>query len=550
MNFSVLLRNMRRHTNGWLVFSLIGAAVILLPILYVLSGLIRPVNDNWLNVKQYLLTDYIIGSAKLVLFTGFFATLIGVVLAWLVVGYSFPLRRFFRWALILPLAIPPYIAAYTYGTMTSYTGVIQASLRNYWGITIPPGIIEVMSSRGAIFILTLFLFPYVFMITRTYLERQSASYIENALLLGRKRLSLFFRVVIPISRPALIAGTMLVIFEVFSDYGVASYFGVQTVSTAIFQTWFGMYDVDSAIRLAAWLMLVVVGIFMVERLMRRNRKFYSTTSQSRPLKPQQLKGVAAIGAALLCAVVFLLSFVIPLLQLVVWTGWTFQKVWRSDFTDLLLNTLTGAGLATVAILILAVVSAKTSRMLSSSLAYALSRLMTAGYAIPGAIIAIGVLAVFISLDHRLSFVYVWLGKPDDSLVLSMSLFMLITGYTVRFMATGYNAVESGYDKIPRSFTDASRTLGQSSIKTFFRIELPLLKGAVLTGFVLTFVEIVKELPLTLLLRPFNFDTLATRTYQYAIDERIYEAATPSLLLIGISLVSILIVMKLENKEVN
>lgn len=550
MNLNLLLRNMKRHTNGWLVISLIGAAMILLPILYVLSGLIRPVNENWLKVKQYLLTDYVIGSAKLVFFTGFFATLIGVVLAWLVVGYNFPLRRFFRWALILPLAIPPYIAAYTYGTMTSYTGVVQATLRNHWGIAIPPGIIEVMSARGAVFILTLFLFPYVFMITRSFLERQSASYIENALLLGRKRFSLFFRVVLPISRPALIAGTMLVVFEVFSDYGVASYFGVQTVSTAIFQTWFGMYDVDSAVRLAAWLMLVIVGIFIVERFLRRNRKFYSTTSQSRPLKPQQLKGAAAIGAVLLCTVVFLLSFAIPLMQIIVWTGWTFQKVWKLDFIDLMLNTLTGAAIATVAILILAILSAKTSRMLSSSLAYALSRLMTAGYAIPGAIIAIGVLAVFISLDHRLSSVYAWLGKGEGSLVLSLSLFMLITGYIVRFMATGYNAVESGYEKIPRSFSEASRTLGQGSVKTFFRIELPLLKSAVLTGFVLTFVEIVKELPLTLLLRPFNFDTLATRTYQYAIDERIYEAAPPSLMLIGISLISILVILKLEKREVN
>ncbi|WP_236339159.1 ABC transporter permease [Paenibacillus plantiphilus] len=548
MRTSRLLRNIRRHINGWMIASLLGGAAILLPILYVLLGLFRPTNENWQIVKQYLLTDYVLGSAKLVLFTGFFAALLGVVLAWLVVGYTFPLRRFFRWALVLPLAVPPYIAAYTYSTMTSYTGFIQSTLRNQFDIKLPPGTIEIMSSKGAIFIMTLFLFPYVFMLTRTFLERQSASYIENARLLGRSRLSLFIKVVLPLSRPAIISGVMLVVFEVFSDYGVASYFGMQTVSTAIFQTWFGMYDVDSAIRLAAWLLIVIIGLFVIERFLRRNRQFNATTSQSRPLKPQQMKGIAAWGATAFCSIIFLLAFIVPLTQIIVWTTWTYHKIWRADFIDLMVNSLSGAAIATAVIMIIALLSARTARMLSSSLAYGVSRLMTAGYAIPGAIVAIGVLAVFIALDQRLSTVYEWLGKGEGALVLSLSLSMLITGYIIRFMATGYNAIESGYEKLPRVYTEASRTLGRGNTKSFFKVELPLLKGAVITGFILTIVEIMKELPLTLLLRPFNFDTLATRTYQYAIDERIYDAALPSLLLIGISLISVLLIVRLEKEK--
>lgn len=544
MQTRTIIRGIKRHTNGWLIASLIGAAGILLPILYVLSSLIKPANDNWIRVKQYLLADYVIGSAKLVIFTGFFTTLIGFSLAWLVVGYSFPLRRFFRWALILPLAVPPYIAAYTYSTMTSYTGIIQSTLRNRYDISIPPGTIEVMSTRGAIFILTLFLFPYVYMITSTFLEKQSASYIENAVLLGRKRFSLFAKVVLPISRPAIIAGLMLVVFEVLSDYGVASYFGVQTLSIAIFQTWFGMYDVDSAMRLAAWLMIVVIGIFVIERFLRRNRQFHSTTSQNKPLKPQKLQGAAAVAATSVCAFIFALAFLLPIAQIVMWTVWTYRKVWRADYLDLILNSLTGATLGTLMIIVLALLSARACRMLTSSFAYTISRLMTAGYTIPGAIIAIGVLAVFITLDHRLSGFYGWIGWGTGSLMLSMSLLMLVTGYIIRFMATGYNAIESGYEKIPRTYSEASRLLGRGHVGTFFKVELPLLRGAVFTGFVLTFVEIIKELPLTLLLRPFNYDTLATRTYQFAIDERIYEAALPSLLLISISLISILFIHKI------
>lgn len=545
MKLSILIRTLRQHMNGWLAASLIGAACILLPIFYVLSGLFRPANENWGNVKQYLIADYAAGSLKLVLGTGLSATLLGVALAWLVVGYRFPFSRFFKWAMVLPLAVPPYIAAYTYSTMTSYTGTVQASLRNGFGIAVPPGLIEVMSARGAIFILTICLFPYVFMIMRSYLERQSASYIENARLLGRKRLSLFFRVVIPISRPAIIAGSMLVVFEVLSDYGVASFFGVQTLSTAIFQTWFGMYDVDSALRLAAWLMVAVISVYMLERFFRRNRKFHSTTSQSRPFRPVLLQGTAAWGAFAACGFIFLVSFVLPVLQIAVWTVWTFEKVWRADFLELLRNSLTGAAVATIAIMTLALLTAKSNRLLSSSVGYAISRLMTAGYAIPGAVIAIGVLAVFIALDRWLSPLYIWLGKPEGALVLSMSLVMLICGYVIRFVAAGFNAVDAGYEKIPRSFSEAARTLGSSTASCFVRVELPLLMSAIFTGFVLTFVEVIKELPLTLLLRPFNFDTLATRTYQYAMDERIFEAAPPSLLLIGIGLVSVVFILKLE-----
>ncbi|SDT44052.1 iron(III) transport system permease protein [Paenibacillaceae bacterium GAS479] len=540
-----LPRSARRQINGWTMASVIGAAVVLLPILYVLTGLFRPANENWDKVKQFLLTDYILGSAKLVIFTGFFATFIGVVLAWLVVGYSFPLRRFYKWALVLPLAMPPYIAAYTYSSMTGYTGVIQATLRNHFDLVLPPGTIDVMSDRGAIFVLTLCLFPYIFMLTRVFLERQSASFIENARLLGHKPLSVFFRVVLPLARPAIMAGVMLVLFEVLSDFGVANYFGVQTVSTAIFQTWFGMYDVQSAMKLASWLMVAVLGLFMLERLLRRSRRYASPTSRSNPLKPQPLKGIAAWGATLFCTFIFLLAFFFPIAQLVAWAIQTGGTVWRSDFLDLTVNTLKGAGLGTAIVLLIAILSSRAARMFDSPFMQALTRLLSAGYAVPGAIVAIGVLAVFIALDEWLAPFYGMLGKEEGALVLSLSLAMLITGYVIRFMATGYGALEAGYEKMPKAYSEASRTLGRSSLATFFRVELPLLKGSLLSGFVLTFVEIVKELPLTMLLRPFNYDTLSTRAYQYATDERVFDAALPSLFLVLIGLISVLFILKAE-----
>lgn len=547
MKITLLPRSAGRHINGWTMTSVIGAAAVLLPILYVLAGLFRSPNENWDKVKQFLLTDYMLGSAKLVLFTGFFAAFIGVALAWLIAGYTFPLRNFYKWALVLPLAVPPYIAAYTYSSMTGYTGIIQATLRNRFDIALPPGTIEIMSDRGAVFVLTLFLFPYVFMITLVFLERQSASFIENARLLGHKPLSVFFRVVLPLARPAIMAGFMLIVFEVLSDYGVANYFGVQTVSTAIFQTWFGMYDVQSAMRLAAWLMLGVISLFILERWLRRSRRYSATTSRSNPLKPQQLKGMAAWGAAVFCTVIFVLAFLAPIAQLSAWSIQHGSTVWRSGFADLTVNTLKGAGIGTAIILLIALLSSRAARMFDSPLMQALARLMSAGYSVPGAIVAIGVLAVFIALDDRLAPLYKEMGKEEGALVLSLSLAMLIAGYVIRFLATGYGALEAGYEKMPRAYSEASRTLGRSSLATFLRVELPLIKGSMLSGFVLTFVEIVKELPLTLLLRPFNYDTLSTRAYQYATDERVFDAALPSLLLVLIGLASVLFMLKAERK---
>ncbi len=548
MHLAAITRNFKRHMNGWLAVSMLGAAGILLPILYVLLSLFTKPNDNWEQVKQYLLLDYIQGTLMVAGMTAVLAAILGVGLAWLVTAYRFPFRGFFRWALILPLAMPPYIAAYTYKTMTSYTGIIQATLRNHLGITVPPGMIEVMSMRGAVFILTLCLFPYVFLITRTFLERQSSAYIDNARLLGRKGIGLFFQVVVPIARPAIIAGVMLVIFEAISDYGVVSYFGVQTVSTAIFQIWFGMYDVDSALRLAAWLMIIVIGIFLIERWLRRNRQFHSLTQQAKPLVPRSLSRWKAVFACTVCSLVLLLSFIVPVAQIAVWSVWTSHKVWDSNFVELTLNTMKGALLATLIIIIFATVAARVCRYASNSFSYGMSRVMTAGYATPGAVIAVGVLAVFISLDNSLSSFYGWMGQGEGALILSLSLGMLITGYVIRFMATGYNAMEAGYEKLSKSYTEAARTLGRGHFAAFFKIELPLIRGALFSGFVLAFVEIIKELPLTLLLRPFNFNTLATRAYTYAIDERIYEAALPSLLLIMLSLVSVLTIHLIGKRD--
>ncbi|PIC80245.1 iron ABC transporter [Sporosarcina sp. P18a] len=548
MKTSIWLREIRRRANSWFIITMLGALVIIMPVAYVVLSFFQPTGENWEHIKEFLLADYVKGSVILVGSVGFLSTTIGLVLAWIVAAYEFPLRKQFKWLLIIPLAIPPYIAAYTYSTMTSYTGVIQSLFRNYFDYQFTPGTIEIMSLRGAVFVLTLFLYPYVYMIALNYFEKQSASYIESAKTLGLNGFQMFFRLGLPIARPAIIAGSMLVIFEVLSDYGVASFFGVRTISTAIFQTWFGMYDINAAMRLAAWLLVIILGIFMLERFLRKGRKYDTNVTQSRPLARKKLRGWTAWLASLSCSIVFFSAFLIPFVQLIYWSLKTYEKVWRADFITLITNSLVAALIGALIISFFAILAARTINLYPSASSNLLARIMTSGYAVPGAVVAIGVLALFITLDEKLAFIYPkLLDVESGSLVLSMSIAMLITGYVIRFMAQGFNSVESGYTKVPPSYREASFLLGRSMTYTFWKVEFPLLRGSILIGFALAFLEIMKELPLTLLLRPFNFDTLATRTYQYAIDERIYEAAPSSLLLICLSILSVIIILRFEEK---
>ncbi|MDR7077180.1 iron(III) transport system permease protein [Neobacillus niacini] len=538
MNAKLIKRNLKKEINGWWIISLVGAVVILLPILFIFSSIFLEPNENWLHIRQYLLTNYVANTIILVVLTGLFTAFLGVTLAWLIAAYDFPLKRFFRWGLILPLSIPTFIAAYTYRTMLGYTGVVQTTLRNHFDYQMNPEWLTVSGIHGAVFIFTLFLFPYVYMITRAFLESQSTSYIESARLLGRKPLAVFYKVVLPLSRPAIVGGSVLVIYEVLGDYGVTSYLGIHTISTAIFQTWFGMYDVNSAMKLAAWLMVIIVGIFFLERLLRQRRR-YHLSNKSRPLVPVKLKGMAGVAAFMYCGVVFLLGFLIPFIQLIAWAKMTFHKVWDSTFFTLLYQTVYVAVISTLIILILSVIVANVCRS-HSSFSFIISKCVTSGYSIPGPIIAIGVLAIFISLDEWLAPMYFSMGLGEAPLILSLSLVMLIVGYFIRFMATGFNATEVGFEKVGTKYMEASRMLGMGVTKTFFKVDLPLIKGSLISGFILTFVEICKELPLSLLLRPFNFETLATKTYQYANDEQIHEASISSLLIILISILSVII----------
>jgi iron(III) transport system permease protein len=543
----ILIRQIKQQLNIWALLSLLFITIILIPNLLIGIELFTEPNENWLHIKEYLMRDYIANTITIIAFTAIATTIIGTSLAWLMTMYKFPLRDFLKWAMILPLAIPPYIAAYTYHGIVNYTGIIQSTLRNSFDVQLNQSYFNIMTIQGAIFIFTMCLYPYVYTITKSFLQNQSASMIENATLLGASPFGVFFRVALPISRGAIIGSVTLVILEVLNDYGVVSYFGIQTFSTAIFRTWYGMKDLDSALKLAGTLMVIVIIVLVLEKLIRGRKRFSYSTTKVRPIQPKKLTGAKAWLAFSYTFGIFTIAFIVPLLQLLKWAMMTYEKVFNSSFITLAVNSIFVAFIASAIIVIISLIISNYTRLHQGIITKVISRVTTLGYSIPGAAIAIGVITLFLALDNQIISILANFNL-EPAFVLRTSLVMLVSAYIIRFLAIGYNAIESGFEKVGSSFSEASWMLGSNTVQTFFKVDIPMLKGAILSGFILVFVDILKELPLTLFLQPFNFATLATQAFKYANDERVQEASIASLMIIVISGFSIFVFHKVLEKE--
>lgn len=533
--------------NSWAWGSLIIGLLIFLPILFIIIPALTKPNENWNHIQTFLLPEIVQNSLVLLVGSAFLTGFIGITLAWIISVYDFPWRRFFSWALIMPLAIPTYIGAYTYHGMLNYTGIVQTTLRNQFDITLQPEALDIMNRPGAIFIFTLFLYPYVYTLTRTFFQRQATSLLENARVLGRKPWEVFLRVALPLSRTALVGGITLVCLEVLNDYGVSKYFGIQTFTTAIFQTWFAMGDLQTAIQLAVTLMATVLFCLLLERILRGRMQYSATTTKTRILSPQRLTGVKKWGAFTLCLVVFLVAFFLPLIQLIYWTYLAWEEMLNPEFYQLVWSSVWISAVGALLIVILSFVIANFRRLERNRWVNLLTQIVLLGYSIPGAVIAIAVISFFLAIDKQLVGVNNWLSL-DPPLVLSTTIIMLLFAHVIRFLAIGYQPIDTGFEKLGNRYTEASRTLGMSSFQTFWRIDLPLVRGAMVSGAILAFIDILKELPLTLLLQPFNFYTLSTKAFQFAKDEMIHEAAFSSILMILISAIAIWILATRSGQE--
>ncbi|MTI61777.1 MAG: iron ABC transporter permease [Firmicutes bacterium] len=533
----------RKEVNIWLLISSILVLLIIIPSLFIVTGLFSAVNQNWIHIKEYLLQSYIYNSVILVVFTGILSIVIGLSSAWLVTVYDFPFRNFFKWALVLPLSIPPYIGAFTYEGLLNYTGPFQSFFRNTLNINLNPQYLDIMNLYGAVFIYTIFLYPYVYLITRSFLEKQSASLVEISRTLGKSSFNIFINVILPISRGALVGGVSLVILEVLNDYGVVKYFSISTFSTAIFKTWFGLGDLNSSVRLSAILMIFIFLLLGLEKFMRCGRKYSYSNSKVRPISRIKLSKGKSPLVNLYLAAILVIGFIIPVSLLGYWSILSFDNILIADYLGYGLNSIGVALISAILIIISAAIISNTVRISNNILTRYFSRIAIMGYSIPGAVIAVGILIFSLKIDQVIQ----WLLGNNSLLIVSTGIYMLIAAYIIRFLAIAYNSIDTGFSKVGLQFLEASRTLGKGITYSFFKIDLPMIKPAVISGFLLVLIEILKELPLTLILRPFNFNTLATRAYEYANDEMIHEASLSSLFLIVICVFMVYILQNIGKR---
>jgi len=539
---NLVISKLWRH--GWTV--LVGAIALLIsvPVLFVLSSLATPAGEIWQHLAQTVLLRYVLNSLGLMLGVGCGVVLLGVAGAWLVTMCQFPGRRVMEWALLLPLAAPAYILAYAYTEVLEFYGPVQTGLRavfgwqglqDYW---FPP----IRSLGGAIALLTLVLYPYVYLLVRVAFLEQSVCTLEASRSLGCTPWRSFWRVALPLARPAIAAGTALALMETLSDFGTVQFFGVDTFTTGIYRTWFGMGERPAASQLAALLLLFVLALVWAEQWFRRQSRYFQTHSRQQ-IARYHLLGWRGALALLVCLIPVLLGFVIPLALLLQLTindlgqlanpeFWTFAR------NSLLLAAIT-AGLG-VAIALVMAYGARLNPSMGMTLA---TRIAAMGYAIPGSVIAVGVLVPIGGLDNAIDAAMRNRFGIATGLLFSGTIIALVFAYLVRFLAVAFNTLESSLGRIKPSLDDASRSLGHSTLATLRRVHIPLLGSSLLTAALLVFVDVIKELPATLIIRPFNFDTLAVRVYQLAADERLAAAAAPALAIVAVGILPVLLLSR-------
>lgn len=532
--------------NKWTGYSLLILLLVATPLFTIFIKLFDKPGGSWSHIANNLLFGYFQNTILLLIGVAFFTFILGVSTAWLVSNYEFPGRKYFEWLLILPLGFPGYIMAYTYVGILDYTGPLQSFLRNTFDIHVKGSLIDIMNLPGAIFILSITLFPYVFLISRSSFLQQSKTLQEASFLLGANRMQTFFKVALPMARPAIVAGIALASMEVLNDYGTVKYFGVNTFTTGIFRAWFSLGDSSTAIYLAAILMMFVFVILYLESLQRGNRQYSAVNGIQKPttrIHPTWGKKILYTGISL---TIFLISFLFPFLQLLQWVSMTYSKVVNNDFFLLIYRSFGLAAVSGLLIVIFSVILLYALRLSPFKWVKNISKVATLGYAIPGAVIAVGIMIPFIAFDKWIYSSF--LSSKTAGLFLSGTLFALVFAYIVRFMAVGYNPVEAGFQKIGIHINEASRLLGIRSTKTLWKIDLPLIKTSLVSGIILVFVDVLKELPLTLILRPFNYQTLATKAFDMATNEMIAESANAALIIILTGIIPIIFLNRLIKKR--
>lgn len=538
----------RRHDHalrqgggrGWSVAAVLVAGLVLMPVLSVVWLALNPTDNIWPHLLSSVMPRYFGNTVALAVGTGLLAAAMGTGAAWLVSMYDFPGRGVLQWLLLLPLAVPAYIGAYALADFLDYSGPVQIALRGWfgWETARDYWFPRIRSLEAAIVVLASALYPYVYLLTRAALHEQSGSAYEVARALGTGPWGLFARVGLPLARPAIVAGSAIAMMEAVADYGVVSYFGVQTLNTGIFTTWLERRNAGGAAQIACAMLAIIVLLSLWERFARRNARYHQSARQPRPIQRQRLRALPGGLATLACTLPFAMGFVLPVGVIATYAlaypqGWVSPGLVRAAW-----HTVSLGGIAAVLTVLMALIMVYGTRLSGRALPRLLMPVTTIGYAAPGAVLAVGLLIPLAALDHRVADGWLAVTGTDPGLILTGTGTAIVLAYLVRFFAIGQGAIDAAFTRVPPSLPMAARSLGRDNAGVLRAVYLPMMRGSVGAALLLVFVDCVKELPATLLLRPFNFETLATRTHERASLEDLGNAAPAALLVMAVGLAAV------------
>ncbi|MFC2968724.1 ABC transporter permease [Acidimangrovimonas pyrenivorans] len=535
----------RLRADPWSLGAVVIAALVLAPVLAVVAMALRPAGNIWPHLLATTLPRYMENTLLLMAGVGVLTAAVGAGAAWLVSMYRFPLSRLLDYALLLPLAVPAYVGAYALVDFLEYAGPVQAGLRAAMGWSSPRDywFPEIRSRWAAVVVLSAALYPYVYLLARSAFREQSGAAYEVARALGTGPVGLFRRVGLPLARPAIAVGVALAMMETVNDFGVVDYFGVQTLTTGIFSTWLSGNNAGGAAQLACVILVLIFGLVWIERLSRRNLRFYQMARHARPVVPLRLSGWQGWAATAACLLPLLLGFVLPVAVMALHAldnpgGWVARGLGRA-----LINTLTVAGTASVVTVAAALFLVYGVRLSGRLVPRLMLPATTIGYAAPGAVLAVGILIPMAGFDNAFADMVLRLTGYDPGLIVTGSAAAIVIAYCVRFFGIAQGAIDSAFGRVSPSLPMAARSLGRTAGGALRAVYLPLMRGSVGTALLLVFVDGVKELPATLLLRPFNFATLATRVQEKASLENLGDASPAAILVMLVGLVAVVLLAR-------
>ena len=531
--------------DGW---TLVAAAIglfVAIPVGTVLVTALGPSDGMWSHLVSTVLWEYVGNTLWLMLGVGAGTIVIGTSTAWLVTMYRFPGRRILSWALLLPLAVPSYILAFVITDQLEYAGNVQSALRGAFGWTSARDywFPEIRSLGGATIVLSLVLYPYVYLLARAAFIEQCFGLFETSRTLGRGPVASFFTVAAPLARPAIAVGTALALMETLNEFGTIDFFAVPTLTAGIFDVWLNMDSTAGAAQLASVLVAFALILVAIERISRRSRRYHDTTTRVQALPEYRLSAARGIAALVWCATPVALGFVLPACVLGNYAVVFYAETLEADYLDYVRNTMMLAGWAAVIAALAGIGLAYGVRLSPRPAMRGLAEFATIGYAIPGAVLAVGIMVPLGYFDNALDSMSRGLFGIALGLLVSGTAIALVVGYVVRFLALGYRTVDSGLARVTPSIEGAARTLGASPTRALVRVHMPIIRPSVITAALLVFVDTMKELPLTLILRPFNFDTLATFVYQYASDELLEECALGALTIVAAGVIPVVLMSR-------